>query len=116
MSAFILTDKHFSAIAYHVAGLHPRIVPQTLADRLKRINIQSVNFRYGEKTRATRCRLVETPGLSHADIVQLVNCWDYQACENPGELDYLTMRGFLYSFFTPGQVETARDQSNIWTI
>lgn len=116
MSAFILTDKHFSAIAYYVAAMHEKVNPQTLADRLKRINVQSVNFRYMEKTRATRCRLVETPGLYPADIIKLIQCWDYQSCETPDCLDYEILSGYLFSFFTPAQIDAARDQSKIWTI
>ena len=116
MSAFICSDKHFAAIAYYCTAMHESVDPQTLADQLKRVNIQSVNYRYGEKTRATRCKLSATPGLSHADIVRLVQCWDYQSCENGHALDYLTMHAFLHSFFTPDQLETARDHSQIWTI
>lgn len=116
MSAFILTDRHFSAIAYYCAAMNENVHPQTLADQLKRINIQSVNYRYSEKTRATRCKLSATDGLTHSDIVKLIQCWDYQSCENGRSLDYLTMSSFLHSFFTPAQIETARDQSDVWTI
>lgn len=116
MSAFILTDRHFSAIAYYCSAMNENVNPQTLADQLKRVNIQSVNYRYGEKTRATRCKLVATPGLTHADIMQLVACWSYQSCEKSDSLEFLTMHAFLHSFFTPDQMATARDHSDIWTI
>ena len=46
MSAFICTDRHIATIATAYAALVPSINAQALADELKAINIESVNFRY----------------------------------------------------------------------
>ena len=46
MSAFICSDRHIATIAVRYADLTENIEPQDIADRLKAINIASVNYRY----------------------------------------------------------------------
>ena len=116
MSAFILTDKHFSAIANYCSAMHMHVDPQQLADKLKRVNIASVNYRYKEKTRATRCKLQTVPGLSPYDICRLFACWNYQSCENRASLDYLTLHAFVDQLLGEQLQAHADAQSNLWTI
>lgn len=117
MSAFILSDKHFSVIAYAIEGLNPNVNPQELANKLKRINIESVNFRYNEKTRVSKCKLQHTgEKYSTADIIRLIQCWGYQSCENAMALDYIMMEAFLTSFFDEKTIEDSRNNSDIWSI
>ena len=81
MSAFLCSDLHIATIAANVAVYFRRTI-QEFSDDLKRINIQSVNFRYGENTRITKCstkRIREN--CSIADVHRLIECWDYQSCE-----------------------------------
>jgi hypothetical protein len=113
MSAFILSDLHFAAIAYNVAPDQP----QEFADRLKRININSVNFRYAEKTRFAKVKLppAETVEYSSADLVSLISCWQYQACENGLDLDYLLMDAYLETHKQAFKEDTDK-YSSIWTI
>lgn len=115
MSAFILTDKHFSTIANYAHAMVDAIDPQALADKLKRINIESVNYRYREKTRITKCKLTVNPMPVH-DVIQLINCWDYQSCENRGNIEFHILSGYLYSFFTEEQIKASADQSKVWSI
>lgn len=117
MSAFICSDLHFSAIAYACAPTPDHV--QAFADRLKRINIESVNHRYGEKTRVTKCRLAPLPevaAFSTSDVIRLAACWDYQSCEKGGSLDHALMAAFLQSCHTAEQRTTADATSRIWSV
>jgi len=117
MSAFILSDKHFSVIAYAIEGLNPLVNPQELANKLKRINIESVNYRYNEKTRVSKCKLQHTgKNYSIADIIRLISCWNYQSCENQGSLDYIITEAFLFSFFDQKTIDDSRNNSDLWSI
>ena len=116
MSAFILTDKHFSAIAYAVMPDNA----QSFANKLKSINIDSVNYRYGEKTRKTRVKLdVSVKDWNKSQVTRLIECWVYQSGEDQGSIDYLTMEAYLYKWTKfykemPGYDETAG--IGFWTI
>lgn len=116
MSAFILTDKHFSAIAYAVMPYYA----QAFANKLKAINVESVNFRYGEKTRKTRVKLdVSAKGYNPAVICKLIDCWDYQSCEDGGSIAYLTMKAYLYDWAASAKSTRDYDETSaigIWTI
>ncbi len=117
MSAFICSDKHFSIIAYYIEGSNPSINPQELADKLKSINIQSVNYRYNEKTKKTKCKLTrDNINYSTSDIIRLIQCWNYQSCEKGDNMDYLIISAFLDSFFTNEERENARFESDKWSI
>lgn len=87
MSAFICTDRHVATIAKAYAALQPGTDTQALADELKRINIESVNYRYahhGDPDPVTPCSLKDAvPDLTPPDLVALCNCLDYQSCERP---------------------------------
>lgn len=87
MSAFICTDRHIATIATAYAALVPSINAQALADELKAINIESVNYRYahhGNPEPVTPCDLGDAvPDLTPPDLVALCNCLDYQSCERP---------------------------------
>lgn len=116
MSAFILPDEHFSVIAYYVGNITD-IDPQIIADKLKSININSVNYRYNEKTRKTKCKLIHTgDNYSGFDIIRLIDCWHYQSCEDENNLDFRTMHQWLISHFTDEQIETASNYSDKWSI
>lgn len=116
MSAFILTDKHFSVIAYYIGNI-TNINPQIIADKLKSININSVNYRYNEKTRKTKCKLMHS-GNNYTvfDIIQLIKCWHYQSCEDNNNLDFRMMYQWLISHFTDTQIELSNTQSDKWSI
>ena len=115
MSAFILSDKHFTVIANYIGNITD-IDPQIIADKLKSINIDSVNFRYNEKTRKTKCKLDNSAFCSKYDIIRLIQCWSYQSCENGLNLDFLMMDNYLLSFFDNAEIEKARIESDIWSI
>jgi hypothetical protein len=113
MSCFILSDKHFSAIAHRV---YPSDI-QGFANRLKRINITSVNFRYKENTRFAPVKLTPIDSdLTDNDIGKLIACWDYQSCAcwdyqscEDNSIDYQLMKTYLYAFKLP-------DNGRYWTI
>lgn len=116
MSAFILSDQHFSVIAYYIGNITD-IDPQIIANKLKSINIDSVNFRYNENTRKTKCKLAHIGAdYTKYDIIRLIQCWSYQSCENGLSLDYVMMDKYLFSFFDNADIEKARIESDIWSI
>lgn len=116
MSAFILTDNHCETIAHFINEKNHNIDAKELANRLKKINIQSVNYRYNEKTRVTKCKdtIVTLGAYTNADMVNLVKCWSYQSCEDSENIDFHIMDKFLKSFFTNEQLENR--SSNVWAI
>ncbi len=85
MSAFICSDRHIATIAVRYAELTDHTDPQDVADRLKAINIASVNYRYQRETPPTPCSLAEVapPAYEFHDLVALCDCLDYQCCELP---------------------------------
>ena len=112
MSAFLCSDYHIATMAKYIAPLHGSINAQELANKLKKINIESVNYRYNEKSRAVRCKMGKTLVIGANDFAALFSCWDYQSCE--GQLiDYVIMHGFLKPYAEKGN----REFSNIqWAI
>ena len=116
MSAFILTDKHLSAIAYAVMPHNA----QSFANKLKAINIDSVNYRYSEKTRKTRVKLdVSAKGYNPSIICKLIDCWDYQSCEDGGSIDYFLMKAYLYEWVASAKKSRDYDEVSaigFWTI
>lgn len=119
MSAFILSDKHFTVIANYVNLIKDNINMQDFANKLKAINIKSVNYRYNEKTRITKCKL-DYPKVgenySKYDVIRLIQCWDYQSCENITDIDFNLMQVFLYSLFNDDEIQNARNNSDKWCI
>ena len=84
MSAFICTDRHIATIAK--ALFADKRQAQAAANHFKRENIRSVNYRYKEKTRATKCDMTQAADLdtyTGHDIAAMLNCLDYQSCEHP---------------------------------
>lgn len=118
MSAFILSDKHFQVITEYIFGQHDVINKSEFANKLKKINIQSVNYRYNENTRFSRVKFenVNVREYSLFDIIRLIQCWDYQSCENSSNIDYLTMSAFLLSHFENNDIDESRVKSNLWSI
>ncbi len=119
MSAFICSDKHFSIISEYVTLSKDNINTQDFANRLKAINIRSVNHRYKENSRITKCKLYfpqVNENYTKYDIIRLIQCWDYQSCENRHDIDFNLMQIFLYSIFDSTDIENARNNSDKWSI
>lgn len=81
MSAWIATDKHIASIA---VTFFPPETAQQMANDMKRANIDSVDYRYGETTRYTKCSLKHAERLGLQDLYSLTQSLDYQSCEVPG--------------------------------
>jgi hypothetical protein len=94
MSAYILTDHQLSTLAYFIAP-HGKV--QMFADKLKRINIESVNYRYHEKTRITKCVVTLPDDLEFGviDFRQIAANWNYQSCEDDSSVDYHIMHLYI---------------------
>jgi hypothetical protein len=119
MSSFILSDKHFSIISIYLAHINHNIDIQELANKLKSINIKSVNHRYKENTRITKCKIINDYHeyrYNKYDIIKLIQCWGYQSCENGLSLDYNMMDAFLLSHFEDEHISEVNDYSNLWSI
>lgn len=118
MSSFILSDKHFQIIAQFIS-VRTGINAQVIADKLKRINIESVNFRYNEKNRFSKVKFDHNFDIStypKFDVIQLVKCWRYQSGENWLSLDFRIMDVYLMSFFNSTEIGLSGSQSSIWSI
>lgn len=119
MSAYVLSDLHFSTIAIYIHHLNDNIGIQELADKLKSINIESVDYRYNQKTRKTKCKIINdfnNNRYSKYDIIRLIQCWDYQSCEKQDNADYQIIKSFLYFHFTESDINEAKYQSDYWSI
>lgn len=95
MSAFLCSDYHIATMAQYIASLHGAIDMQLLANKLKRINLNSVNSRYNAKAKTVKCKTDKIREISANEFAVLFDCWDYQSCEKQFDLDYQIMRGFL---------------------
>lgn len=115
MSAFLCSDYHIATMAQyivHSTNVDTVLNIQDLANKLKAINIASVNYRYNEKTRKSKCNIKKTKIITANDFAELFSCWSYQSCE--GNLfDYVIMRGFLTPFAENGNAELSNIQ---WAI
>lgn len=115
MSAFILSDKHISTIAAFVSQ-NANLPIQELANKLKSINIKSVNHRYSEKTRIIKCKLINPASIySRNDILNLIKCWDYQSCED-NNIDFHAYKTLVYSLFTNDEINNKNNTSKVWSI
>lgn len=92
---------------------------QEFADKLKRCNIASVNYRYNEKTRVTKCKPVTIDDcllITMDDLFQLCACWDYQACEGES-LEYNILSEFIeYKLSRLGYPRDYESNSKMWSI
>jgi len=121
MSAFIISDLHTFTIAEFIAqrldqrGLDRDQLAQNIANSLKRVNIESVNHRYSEKTPRTKCK-ANTAGITApAAVYRLARCWIYQACENQHSADFHALTALIESSFTQDEKRQS-DNVDIWTI
>ena len=117
MSAFICSDFHIMAISIEVSK-HFDIDCQELADNLKRINIESVNYRYNEKTPKRKCKIngILDNVFSARDIAKLIACWDYQACEKQSP-DYFAYNSLLFRWINENQSRIDKcPDSRLWSI
>jgi len=122
MSAFIVSDLHTFTIASFAAeritqGLHyvdPQRFAQDLADRLKRANIHSVNFRYDEKTPARKCKAYANTETDPATVYRLFECWSYQACEDSQSIDFHALSALIKAQFTAEEIHGPKPE--LWAI
>ncbi len=114
MSAYLLSDKELCTIAKFCIMSTPThlCTPPTVAqlsNKLKAINIESVNYRYSEKSRKTKCSVKDFYEINIGNVINKramlasIERWDYQACED-NSLDYITMRAYVFSFFTAEEI------------
>jgi hypothetical protein len=122
MSAFIVSDLHTFTIASFAAGrlrlgshFDRDQLAQSLANSLKRVNVESVNFRYAEKTPRTKCKAQAVTITDPAQVYRLARCWIYQACENQQNADFHALSALLEAAFTQDEKRQS-DNVEIWTI
>lgn len=133
MSAFICSDFHLSLLARFASERIEKNSPyidrlqlhKDLADRLKRCNIESVNYRYAhhKKTPRTRCRVYQTntpfaetfPTYTAAHVYRLFQCWEYQSIEDSNSIDFHALSALLSGIFTPEEKEAAKNVE-LWAI
>ncbi len=99
MTCYHLTDKHHASIAHFVRqklGLSA-VKFQQLADKLKRCNIESVNYRYDQKKPVRKCKTDNFKTLDTQSYYDAIRCWACQSDGVPFNLDYDIMHAFLFS-------------------
>lgn len=125
MSCFLLSDCHFATIAVHINAkakeLGYVIDSGALADKLKALNTESVNFRYNEKKPRLKCRfdLALVKKVSTAQLIRFISCWVYQSSDNADikSLEFFAFEVYLYSFFTEEELNDSTANNNLkWTI
>ena len=117
MSAFVCSDFHIMAVSLVVAR-HFKTDAQALADKLKAINIESVNYCYNEKTPKRKCKVNGTINqvFTARDISKLIDCLDYQMCEKT-TADYLAYSSMLFRWVEENSADIAKCKgSNLWSI
>ena len=121
MSAFIVSDLHTFTIAEFIAqrlperGINRDQLAQNIANKLKRVNIESVNHRYSTKTPRTKCK-ANTAGITDpATVYRLCRCWVYQASEDQHSADFHALSALLEAAFTQDEKRQS-DNVEIWTI
>ena len=99
MSCFLLSDRHHASIAHYVAEclMWPDAKIQALADKLKRCNIASVNYRYDKQTPARKCKIERFQQMDAKSYYDAIRCWAYQSSDNPYNLDFDVLKAFLFS-------------------
>lgn len=123
MSAFIISDLHAFTLASFAAArlwetdslINEKQLAQDLANRLKRANVESVNYRYREKTPRTKCKPHTVTITDAPSVYGLFRCWNYQACEDSQSIDFHALSALLDGLFTPEEKEAAKGL-NIWAI
>jgi hypothetical protein len=96
MSAFLVSQNHINKIVNFVtkydkeifvvalpSGLK-KLSAQTLGDLLLQANLDSVNFRYREKEKASFTFKRDLEKLSPVALIKAVHCLNYQSCEVDG--------------------------------
>jgi hypothetical protein len=95
MSAYIINDSHLYLIAMSVQPSNM----QEFSDLLKRINIKSVNYRYSDKTKVSKCKpspyIIGMEPLKQNEVNSLIQCWLYQSCEIENDLMFDLVEGYL---------------------
>jgi hypothetical protein len=84
MSCFIVSKKEVLVIALALQVNYQIVDVLDCAKKLARINVKSVNARYGEKYRIARFKLTDFNGLElpeNAQLAKLADCYFYQ-CNN----------------------------------
>jgi hypothetical protein len=122
MSAFIVSDLHTFTIAEFIAqrlperGINRDQLAQNIANKLKRVNIESVNHRYSTKTPRTKCK-ANTAGITDpAKVYRLARCWIYQACEDQHSADFHALSALLNASFTQDEKRASDNVGDLWTI
>jgi hypothetical protein len=118
MSAYICSDKQFATIAKALFSSPTH--QQHFANHLKKENIKSVNHRYNENTRFRKVNLdAATPEevaryMGH-DILRLLDCVDYQSCEDYTNYDD-TYYNLAKRLLQAQGADSEKAQHNLWSI
>jgi hypothetical protein len=116
MSARIATDKHIASVAVFIR----KVVTHQIADLLKKENILSFNYKYGENTPITECNTKEAIELTDVDAYLLMKSLSYQSCEHPEWKDSIAKEmldsSINYLEDTVPDIKTKSANSKTWSI
>lgn len=99
MSYPLLSDKHHASIAKFVQHSLGWTEKQTqhLADKLKRCNLQSVNYSGSENKPMNKCKIDDFKVLDSTAYHGAVRCWAYNSGNDPQTPDFNNLLTFLFS-------------------
>jgi hypothetical protein len=98
MSAFVVSNKHISALVKAAHCSYPGNGPyyywhneshfflgnlEDIGQKLVDENLRSVNYRYDEQECPEPFILTPTPDYPLAALLKACDCYEYQACETP---------------------------------
>ena len=98
MSCYQLTDKHHASVAKFVQYSLGWTEKQTqhLANKLKRCNLQSVNYSGNEKKPMNKCKMEDFEVLNDPAFYGAVRCWAYNSSLDPKTPDFNSVLTFLF--------------------
>jgi len=108
MSAFVCTAKHIAIVANRVVGQVKSGDAADLAEKMARLNVESVDYRYNETTSKeeldafmAECRslvnskAVKKEKISDSRLLGAVSCFLYQSCESDAGVEGDTYQSLL---------------------
>lgn len=78
MSAFVVSDKHISALVAHLLPVERQEMGQKLVNE----NYRSVNYRYHSNDKPHVFQF-EDVKCTAVELIKLCRCYNYQCCETP---------------------------------
>jgi hypothetical protein len=105
MSAFVCSPEHIAFVAVEFANRFDGVHAGDFAEKMARLNVESVDYRYNETTSreeldafVAECReavMADRSDLSEGRLLGAVHCSLYQSCESDACMESDTYQSLL---------------------